>query len=135
MSKLRNTIADLAARFAADLVEAMRTMSLDELIAEVGGKRALGAGRGGAAPVLRGRRGKGGRLARRSAADLAKAVEAIVGLLDKHPQGMRAEQIRSSLGLDAKELPKPLADALAAKRISKKGEKRATTYFSSKRGK
>jgi hypothetical protein len=62
-------------------------------------------------------------------------VEAIVGLLDKHPQGMRAEQIRSSLGLDAKELPKPLADALAAKRISQKGEKRATTYFSSKRGK
>lgn len=132
MSKLRNTISNLANRFAAELVEAMRTMSLDELIAEVGGGRRSGAAR----PVRIGaaRRGKGGRLARRSAEELATVTDAIVSLLEKHPDGLRAEQIRAALGLDAKELPKPLADALASRRITKKGQKRATTYFA-RRGK
>jgi hypothetical protein len=125
MSKLRAAISDLANRFAVDLVETLRTMSLDELVAEVGGPR-----RAGAAAVLgTGRRGKNGRLARRSAADLEKVTNGIVSLLHAHPNGLRAEEIRAALRLDAKELPKPLADALAAKRISKKGQKRATTYF------
>jgi hypothetical protein len=124
MSTLRSTITDLASRFATDLLQAMRNMSLDELMAEVGrdGRRAA---RGGAAP----KRGAGGRLPRRSAADIEAVVNDIVGLLQKNPKGLRAEQIREALRLDAKELPKPLSEALADKRITKKGQKRATTYF------
>jgi hypothetical protein len=42
---------------------------------------------------------------------------------------MRAEQIRSALGVDPRELPRPLAEALASRKIAKAGQKRATTYF------
>ncbi|HWL86617.1 MAG TPA: hypothetical protein VNO21_12490 [Polyangiaceae bacterium] len=42
---------------------------------------------------------------------------------------MRAEDIRHKLGLDVREVPRALKDALASKLISKKGQKRATTYF------
>lgn len=70
-----------------------------------------------------------GRLARRSVEDIGSVVTSIVSLLQSHPEGLRAEQIRGALGLDAKELPRPLADGLAAGTISKQGQKRATTYF------
>lgn len=56
-------------------------------------------------------------------------VEDIVALLGKNPEGLRAEQIRDALGVQAKELPRPLADALTEGRIKKTGQKRATTYF------
>ena len=56
-------------------------------------------------------------------------VDSIVSLLQKNPEGLRAEQIREALSCQAKELPRPLADALAEGRISKTGQKRATTYF------
>ncbi|NOU34870.1 MAG: DNA-binding protein, partial [Polyangiaceae bacterium] len=50
------------------------------------------------------------------------------------PDGLRAEEIREAIGVSAKELPRPLGDALDGKRITKKGQKRATTYFA-RRGK
>jgi hypothetical protein len=56
-------------------------------------------------------------------------VDSIVELLGKHAEGLRAEQIREALGCQAKELPRPLTDALTAGRIKKSGQKRATTYF------
>jgi hypothetical protein len=74
-------------------------------------------------------RRKGGRLGRRSAKDLARVVDQIADLLSKNPKGLRAEQIRKELGLSAKEVPRPIAKALASKRITKVGQKRATTYF------
>jgi hypothetical protein len=81
---------------------------------------------GGGRAVARGRKG---RLGRRSAGDIAALVDSIVVLHEKRPNGLRAEQIRSELGLEAKELPRPITEALAAKRIVKQGQKRATTYF------
>ena len=53
----------------------------------------------------------------------------IVGLLSDNPAGLRAEQIRQKLGLQAKELPRPLKEGLEGGRLSKVGRKRATTYF------
>jgi hypothetical protein len=76
-----------------------------------------------------------GRLARRSAEDIGGVVDSIVSLLEQHSEGLRAEQIRGALGLDAKELPRPLADGLAAGTITKTGQKRATTYFAGGKGK
>ncbi len=145
-STLRNTISDLAATFAASVLDALRGASLEEILAESRG------GAAGAAPVRRGpgrpranavaevaerkavaapasTRRKGGRLSRRSQDDIGMLVDKIVDLLANSPEGLRAEQIRESLGLEAKELPRPLNDALRAKRIAKQGQKRATTYF------
>ena len=61
--------------------------------------------------------------------DLAELSDRIVELLEAHPEGLRAEQIREALNVQAKELPRPLNDALTSRRIGKKGQKRATTYF------
>ena len=73
------------------------------------------------------------RLARRSPEDLAKLEDRIAKFVAKHPEGSRAEDIRDSLGLVTKEMPLPLANLLDAGRLRKKGEKRATTYFATKK--
>lgn len=136
MSNLRSTIQTLAARFAESVIEALRSASLDEITGVTSGAtrgRPRAAGGGEAAPS-RGRRAGGGRLARRSADDIQAMVQSIVDLVGKHPDGLRAEQIRASLGVDAKELPRPLAEAVSAGVLTKSGQKRATTYSSGSGG-
>jgi hypothetical protein len=66
---------------------------------------------------------------RRSAAQIAKTLDNIVALVKKHKDGLRAEQIRQQLRMEAKEMPRVLSDGLAKKKLKKKGQKRATTYF------
>jgi hypothetical protein len=61
-------------------------------------------------------------------------IDAIVEVLTKNGSGLRAEQIREALSVEAKELPRPLADAISAGRITKTGQKRATTYFAAGSG-
>jgi hypothetical protein len=144
-SDFKSTIADLAQQFANQVLAAVKTASLSEILG-TSGAAAGGRGRGRAAVVAAGaeggrvgragpRRGRGGRMARRSPDDIAKVADQIVAILKKNSKGLRSEQIQSELGLAKNEIPRPLAKALQEKRISKKGEKRATTYFSSKRGK
>ena len=136
MTTLRAAISQLANQFANGVLEAIRGASLDEILAESG---AGGSGRGGAArrgrppasadSTARPAKRRRGRLERRSATDIAGVVRQIVDLLGSHPKGLRAEQIRHELGLEAKELPRPIAEALASRKIAKEGQKRATTYF------
>jgi hypothetical protein len=131
MNNLRRTIEELASDFASSIIGALRAASIDE-ISNVAGLAAR-RGRGGRGHVdgvaLGATRDRGKRLGRRSVADIGRMVESIVGLLEKNPDGMRAEQIREALGCQAKELPRPLSDGLAAGRLKKTGQKRATTYF------
>jgi hypothetical protein len=61
--------------------------------------------------------------------DIEQVVERIVSLLRQSPKGLRAEQIREKLALQAKELPRPLKEALDSGRLGKSGQKRATTYY------
>ncbi|MDB4938830.1 MAG: hypothetical protein JWP87_5802 [Labilithrix sp.] len=150
MSTLRNTIEALASQFAASVLDALRGASLDELagVAGAGGVRgATAARRGPGRPrsdasassaaastgAAKGRR-RAGRLGRRSAGDITRMVESIVDALSKSATGMRAEQLRESLGVEAKELPRPLAEALSSGRVTKTGQKRATTYFAGSGG-
>jgi hypothetical protein len=138
MSNLRTTIETLASQFAASVLGALRSASIDELVevAGAGGAR-RGPGRprsaasdgGAASSGPRRRAGRGGRLGRRTAGDIGKMIESIVGVLAKASSGLRAEQIRETLGVEAKELPRPLAEAISTGRITKSGQKRATTYF------
>ena len=136
-TNLHDTINALASEFAHSLLAALRGASLEEIITETThGKRGPGRPRAVAVAVAaaapRARRGKGGRLRRRSATDIAGVVTKIVALLHANPKGLRAEQIRTKLGLDSREMPRPLAEALRKKLVSKKGRKRATTYFAGK---
>ncbi|MBV9945767.1 MAG: hypothetical protein JOZ69_02850, partial [Myxococcales bacterium] len=140
-TSLREHLGELAASFAAEVLAAIRGVSLEELVGEAatraradGGRSAAAgsterprSGSAGAAPARSGTRGAG-RLARRSADDIESVVERIVTLLRQNPNGLRAEEIRQKLGLQAKELPRPLKEALDSGRLSKSGQKRATTY-------
>src|SRR5690242_17366443 len=100
MSKLQSTIESLASDFATNVLAALRTASLADIEGITSGGRG-GVARKPAAKV-------GGRLQRRSAGDLASMVEQIAVVLAKETAGLRAEQIRSALGVEAKELPRPL---------------------------
>ena len=141
MSNLRNTIESLASQFASSVLAALRSASIDEL-SDVAGRGAVvrrGPGRpraessessAAATPRRGGGRGRGGRLGRRTQNDITRMVESIVDVLAKNAGGLRSEQIREALGVEAKELPRPLAEALSSGRVTKTGQKRATTYFS-----
>jgi hypothetical protein len=130
-STLRSRLNELAISFSAGVLDAIRGASLEELLSESSrGKprAALHLPAAGPAPTAA-PRGRTGRLPRRSAGDISQAVEKIVGLLSENPDGLRAEQIRQKLDLEAKELPRPLKEGVEGGRLSKVGSKRATTYF------
>ena len=133
MSSLKTRLDSLASTFATEVVRAIQSASLEELLGEVGGVR-RGPGRpngstaAAAAPRAKGGR-KSGRLPRRSADDIAKTLERVVSLVKRHKNGMRAEQIRTVLRMQAKEMPRVLKEGLSKKMLKSKGQKRATTYF------
>jgi hypothetical protein len=130
---LRAQLNDLAANFADAIVNAIRGSSLEELLAQAGGagapRRGPGRPRGTAAGTESKPRGRrAGRLPRRSAEEIAAELEKIVVLVKKSKAGLRAEEIRASLKMQPKEMPRILKEGLATKVLKSKGQKRATTY-------
>ena len=137
---LRSSLDSLATNFACAVLDAIRGASLDEL---VGGDRRRTStwprppsgchdedGADGCTGVGPGHQGKtkGGRLARRSPADIAKTLGQIVALVKTKKAGLRSEEIRKALKLDVREVPRVLKEGLAKKKLKSKGQKRATTY-------
>jgi hypothetical protein len=136
MSTLRSSLNELVASFTRELLATIRNASLEELVAESGGGRRAFQGRrpaaadgNGRAAFGRAKTGSTGRLRRRSAEEIAGVLDGVVGLLKKNKAGLRAEQIRAELGLQAKEMPRVLKEGLSTQRLKSKGQKRATTYF------
>jgi hypothetical protein len=130
-TNLRQRLDELASTFTAGVLQAVRSASIEDVLAESG--RAPRVARAALAavgvPTARAGRRASGRLARRSAADIGEVIDRIVSLVKTAPKGMRAEEIRVSLGMQAKEMPRPLKEAVSAGRLGKSGQKRATTYF------
>jgi hypothetical protein len=135
MSSLKTNLESLAASFASEIVRAIQSSSLEDLLGEIGGssKRPRPAvGRPAAAPAPSGRPAKTtkrGRLKRRSAADIAAELDRVVSLVKSHKTGLRAEQIREQLDMQANEMPRVLKEGLSKRKLKSKGQKRATTYF------
>jgi hypothetical protein len=128
MPTLRSQLDSLAASFANAVVDAIRSASLHELVASDG---RASMGRPAAAPVVKATVAKvtrTGRLKRRSSEDIGQVLDQVVSLVRKNKDGLRAEQIRMQLGLQAKELPRVLKEGLSSKRLRKSGQKRATVY-------
>jgi hypothetical protein len=147
---LRSNIQQLASTFAAAIVSAIRGANLDDILslAESGSGAAhapapatRGPGRPrktAAAPPARkaapapaaaaapAKKSKGGRLRRRSPDDIAKALAQVVGLVKTKKGGLRAEQIRVALKMEAKEMPRVLKEGLSKKVLKSKGQKRST---------
>ena len=128
---LRSQLAELVDSFTSSVLEAIRGASLDELLAESNKPGRAAPRSEPAAPraARPARAASPGRLPRRSAEDIAGILDSVVVLVKKHGDGLRAEQIRSELGMQAKELPRVLKEGLASKKLRSKGQKRATTYY------
>jgi hypothetical protein len=127
---LLSSIDALTLSFANSVLAAIRGASLDELLGE-GGDRHRGPARASTvakAAATRIRESSTARLARRSAGDIAHALDKVVALVKRNRDGLRAEQIRQSLGMQAKEMPRVLKQGLASRKLRAKGHKRATTY-------
>jgi hypothetical protein len=132
MSTFKAALNHLVSTFADSVLDVIRESSLEDLLSE------SGKARGG---PRRERADKGehvaldlkpaatGRLARRSPEQIAQIVNKIVLLIKTHKEGMRAEEIRAKLGLLPNEMPRILKEGLATKKLTSKGQKRATTYF------
>ena len=124
-SKLMTTIEKLATEFADELLHALGTASFTELSAELGRSAGRPAAKSAArAPAAkRGRRGGGG-------GDASASIDRVVSTLrSAGATGMRSEELRKRMGLERVEMMRTIAAALAAKRIRKTGQKRATTYY------
>jgi hypothetical protein len=76
----------------------------------------------------KGRRRKG---EKRNPADITKLTERLLSAISSKP-GQRMEHLGKTLGASTAELQIPVARLLAGKKITRKGEKRATKYFPSK---
>jgi hypothetical protein len=125
MPTLKTQLEALAQKFAADVFEAIRGASLEELFErKPGGPRIPPWQRPGPRPTS-----KGTRLARRSSDQIAKALDQVVALVKTKKDGLRAEQIRAALKMQSKEMPRVLVEGLSTKKLVSKGQKRATTYF------
>jgi hypothetical protein len=86
-----------------------------------------------AKPVGRPRgKGKGKRI-RRTAAALEQDMEQLQAYVVAHP-GLRLEEISVGMGVDSKNLKRPVTLLLAGKRLRKEGERRGTRYFASGTG-
>jgi hypothetical protein len=128
-SRLHSRISQLASSFVDSVLDAVKSSSVSELLdgrpahrAEARVASAPSVGRAAQAPAA-------GRLPRRSAEDIAKTLEIVVSLLGSRKNGLRAEQIRAELSMQAKELPRILKEGLSRKKLRTVGQKRATTYF------
>jgi hypothetical protein len=135
MSGLRSQLSALANSFADSVLAAVRGASIEELSSEsqsaprrAGSPRTARAKSAVRASGPAKPRAKAGRLARRSPADIARALATVVALVKKHPKGMRSEQIRAELKMRPNEMPRILGEGLAKKALKSRGQKRATTY-------
>jgi len=139
MSDFQNDMNHVVQGFVAQITELARRAALDTLESAFGGKPARGRSAAVAlalpsAGAARAGRPRGGRGAKRTAADLEALSEKFAAFVKSNP-GLRIEQINKELGTTTKDLALPIRKLVADKVITAKGQKRSTTYFPGKKSK
>ncbi len=140
MSDFQNEMNHAVQGFVTQITELARRAAIDTLESAFHGR----ASRNGvtavavSAPsppaVARAGRPRGGRGAKRSAADLEALSERFASFVKSSP-GLRIEQINKELGTTTKDLALPIRKLIAEGIVAAKGQKRSTTYFAGKRAK
>jgi hypothetical protein len=127
---LDSNLRSLIESFARDLQAALRSSIAADLLAAVGGepvRRGPGRPRGtsNAAPASGRRPGRPRKVA---AADSGALGERVLNAVKQSP-GQTVSQVASALGVKTETLKKPVAQLLASKQLSKKGQRRGTRYY------
>ncbi len=151
MSNISSQLQPLVEKFVADLEQAFRQSALQAVQASLSGLSGAGAARAAAAPVKRGpgrppkaktaaapapapakkAAKKGGRIGRRSPAEIEATTQKILTYIKGHPNA-RAEDIKKAVGIGKAEWLLPISRLLESKQVVSKGERRATVYNASK---
>ncbi|HEY0469090.1 MAG TPA: DNA-binding protein [Polyangiaceae bacterium] len=135
MANISDTIRAALDAFVNDLSSLIQEAALESV------EQALAE-----ASTIPGRGGRGGRAARagavsfvslsqsrkkgakRTPEELEQLIKKLHGYIAKNP-GQRIEQIAQGLDISTKELNLPAKKLISEKKLSTKGQKRATTYF------
>jgi len=140
MSDFQNEMNHAVQGFVAQIAELARRAALDTLESAFGSRsgRNGGGGRAAVAAIAAGGgragRPRGGRGAKRTAADLEMLSDKFASFVKSNP-GLRIEQINKELGTTTKDLALPIRKLIADGKITAKGQKRSTTYFPGKKSK
>ena len=143
MSDFQNEMNRTVQGFVAQITELARRAAIDTLESAFGARSSGGGGRNGggaasaavalaAAGLGRVGRPRGGRGAKRTAADLEALSQRFAAYVKSNP-GLRIEQINKELGTSTKDLALPIRKLISEGQISAKGKKRSTTYFAGKK--
>lgn len=125
---IENRLRELAQGFVTEVLQAFR----DTFSEVVGGQSAAPRGPARSAQPGRGRSTKDGR---RTPAETEAMARKIAAFVAGHPAGIRVEPMGKALGLKTSQLNLPIAKALKLGLISKKGQRRSTTYLPTGRSK
>jgi hypothetical protein len=132
MANINDTVRAALEAFVDDISSLIQQAALESVEAALAG-----------ASTIPGRRGRGPRAvvaslapsaasrkkgAKRTPEELEQLIKKLHGYIAKNP-GQRIEQIASSLDISTKELNLPAKKLISEKKLSTKGQKRATTYF------
>jgi hypothetical protein len=134
MSDFQTEMNRVVQGFVAQITELARRAAIDTLESAFGSRGGRGAPAVAALAANFGRVGRprGGRGAKRTAADLEKLSDQFASFVKANP-GLRIEQINKQLGTTTKDLALPIRKLISEGVISAKGQKRSTTYFPGKK--
>jgi hypothetical protein len=137
MANINDTIRAALDSFVEDISNLIQQAALESVeqalagasvIPGRSGRGARGA-RGAAIPASFAALGRGRKKgAKRTADELEQLIKKLHGYVAKNP-GQRIEQIAQGLDITTKELNLPAKKLISEKKLSTKGQKRATTYF------
>jgi hypothetical protein len=131
MGEFNETNRKLAEAFAEGVLDAIRNATLEEIIGTRESPTTSRTQPSAKRPLAR--RGRPGRPPSPSiAAAIADVTKRMIGVLQKHPNGLRAERLRAELGIPREKMTAAVHAALESKQITKRGERRATTYLLTK---
>ncbi|MEO8904795.1 MAG: DNA-binding protein [Polyangiaceae bacterium] len=133
MANISDTIRAALDSFVDDLSNLIQQAALESVEQALAGASEIPGARGGrgaraasSAPFASLASRKKG--AKRTPEELEQLIKKLHGYIAKNP-GQRIEQIAASLDISTKELNLPAKKLISEKKLSTKGQKRATVYF------
>jgi hypothetical protein len=122
----QSEISSLIESFTNDLQTLVRRVTLEEVVASLGGQ--VGPRRRGRPPGSGTAKRRGGRRIRRSSENVEKMGATLIAHVKKHP-GQRGEQIAKALHTDVGTMRLPMKKLIAARKVKTKGQRRGMTYY------